>query len=658
MADEVVAAYASALFIRSEADIRRPVVLLTGERTNVYGVLEKHFRETALPPSERFWRTVRTQWTPMLDTWRPRVNGVQLKVLSGARLPESEEEWSVLHAALAGVCQHLRADTSVERLMGELRDFVGMVVDWWQNRKKTEGGNGTGNCLSSVGLMQRVASSGLLLGGMGLPLAKRQCTGGGGSGIGYLQLTPVPQPVSPVVYQSTIYAAPEIVQHTLLAGSGGSGRLPDRLGLMPPPPPPPLPPPPGNEALVMASSLRHYTSGQLPAHQVHMQDHDGSGRGGTGYLQHLTSNNDAQLFGHLFPGGGGGGGSGGGAGGSGGMADDERGGSQSPRDGSGGHLVQQDSALLPPLGGPLPGASSGGAAGNGCYPHSPRPDRQEGSAENKEPSRPSGAAPGPAAAAAQPAAAAAPDSKCFVSLNVGGFCFLTTAATLAAVEGSYFSKLAQQAAAAAAKARSAGSGSGSAATAAEYFVDRSGKIFEYVLDYLRSQRFGDSSSTLPRDERTLHLLAREADFYQLPDLADRARTALVTLAAATAGPLVEDTPSDVPASTALEGSAHGGQLMAARPGAAGQQHQQLLPNQQQPTVLDALFVETGFQEPANLATAQAAVLEKLNAMVQAKQVEGFAVVEFKCGSERESDWRNLHYHVLLRKAAAAAPSSS
>ena len=80
MADEVVAAYATKLFIRSEAEIRRPVVLLTGERTNVFGVLEKHFKETALPPSERFWRTVRTQWTPQLETWRPRVNGTQLKV--------------------------------------------------------------------------------------------------------------------------------------------------------------------------------------------------------------------------------------------------------------------------------------------------------------------------------------------------------------------------------------------------------------------------------------------------------------------------------------------------------------------------------------------------------------------------------------------------
>jgi hypothetical protein len=34
------------------------------------------------------------------------------------------------------------------------------------------------------------------------------------------------------------------------------------------------------------------------------------------------------------------------------------------------------------------------------------------------------------------------------------------------------------------------------------------QIFEYVLDFLRSHRFADSPSILPRDERTLQLLAR------------------------------------------------------------------------------------------------------------------------------------------------------
>ena len=65
-------------------------------------------------------------------------------MLSGARLPESEEEWVALRAALAALRQHLRADSSVDQLTAELRDFVAMVVAWWENRKKGEGGNGSG----------------------------------------------------------------------------------------------------------------------------------------------------------------------------------------------------------------------------------------------------------------------------------------------------------------------------------------------------------------------------------------------------------------------------------------------------------------------------------------------------------------------------------
>lgn len=72
----------------------------------------------------------------------------------------------------------------------------------------------------------------------------------------------------------------------------------------------------------------------------------------------------------------------------------------------------------------------------------------------------------PAQAARPAAAPPAADGKVFVTLNVGGHRFLTTAATLAAVGGSYFSKLAQQAAAAAAKGHNG----------SEYFVDRSGKV--------------------------------------------------------------------------------------------------------------------------------------------------------------------------------------
>lgn len=65
------------------------------------------------------------------------------QVLAGARLPESEEEWSALRSAITGVRQHLRGHTSVDLLLSDLKDFVAMVRivclaacllggDWWQ----------------------------------------------------------------------------------------------------------------------------------------------------------------------------------------------------------------------------------------------------------------------------------------------------------------------------------------------------------------------------------------------------------------------------------------------------------------------------------------------------------------------------------------------
>ncbi len=56
---------------------RHPSPPAAGERTNVYGVLEKHFCETALPPSERFWRAVRGScWPPAAEIWL-RVTALQ-----------------------------------------------------------------------------------------------------------------------------------------------------------------------------------------------------------------------------------------------------------------------------------------------------------------------------------------------------------------------------------------------------------------------------------------------------------------------------------------------------------------------------------------------------------------------------------------------------
>lgn len=146
------------------------------------------------------------------------------------------------------------------------------------------GGNGM--------LMKRVASAGMLLAPLGLPLSKKVC-------LEYAPLAPgqhlpgqhfhpaLPSPAQQPQYHhhgGSVYAAPEIVSHPLLGGGGGSGRLPDRL----------LPSPAAGAG----------ADGDLQAQQ--QQQHNGTMHGGGGYLQQLTSTtSDLQLFGQLFGGGGG-----------------------------------------------------------------------------------------------------------------------------------------------------------------------------------------------------------------------------------------------------------------------------------------------------------------------------------------------------------------
>ena len=104
-----------------------------------------------------------------------------------------------------------------------------------------------------------------------------------------------------------------------------------------------------------------------------------------------------------------------------------------------------------------------------------------------------------------------------VVLNVGGKQFSTTLATLASVEGSYFWKLAQKV-----KLSSTG----------DFFLDRNGDMFPYVLDYLRCQRYGEdfTSSGMPEDAKSLKLLKREAVFYRLAQLDAAIDQALAVLA--------------------------------------------------------------------------------------------------------------------------------
>lgn len=92
-----------------------------------------------------------------------------------------------------------------------------------------------------------------------------------------------------------------------------------------------------------------------------------------------------------------------------------------------------------------------------------------------------------------------------VALNVGGHRFLTTPATLAAAKGSCLWNLVtvqQQ--------RSVLP----ASLSGEIFIDRNGKIFEYVLEHLRTLRFGEpeKSVILPEDQLELAQLAREVGY--------------------------------------------------------------------------------------------------------------------------------------------------
>ena len=47
---------ASIIIISTDGSIRAPVITLQGEKSNPYGVVEKHFRPDILIGAERFWK--------------------------------------------------------------------------------------------------------------------------------------------------------------------------------------------------------------------------------------------------------------------------------------------------------------------------------------------------------------------------------------------------------------------------------------------------------------------------------------------------------------------------------------------------------------------------------------------------------------------------
>lgn len=115
--------------------------------------------------------------------------------------------------------------------------------------------------------------------------------------------------------------------------------------------------------------------------------------------------------------------------------------------------------------------------------------------------------------------------KSLVNVNVGGKHFSTTKATLEAVPGSYFAVLVSKDHL---KSR----------PTSEYYIDRSHRVFEYVLDHLRLQRYHPeavSSSSLPDNIHDLNLLLLDCKFYKLPALQNIVREAITKAEAADDG---------------------------------------------------------------------------------------------------------------------------
>ncbi|XP_075706175.1 potassium channel regulatory protein [Rhinoderma darwinii] len=91
-----------------------------------------------------------------------------------------------------------------------------------------------------------------------------------------------------------------------------------------------------------------------------------------------------------------------------------------------------------------------------------------------------------------------------ITLDVGGMKFSTLTSTLLRFPESKFAHMLD------------GSDRDFRIVNGQYFVDRDGNLFNYILDYLRT-----SHLTLPSDFSDYERLQREAEFYQIPSLAEQ-----------------------------------------------------------------------------------------------------------------------------------------
>ncbi|XP_063813118.1 potassium channel regulatory protein [Pseudophryne corroboree] len=91
-----------------------------------------------------------------------------------------------------------------------------------------------------------------------------------------------------------------------------------------------------------------------------------------------------------------------------------------------------------------------------------------------------------------------------ITLNVGGMKFSTLTSTLMRIPEARLAHILD------------GSDQDFKIVNGQYFVDRDGTLFSYILDYLRTSRL-----TLPSDFSDYERLQREAEFYNLPTLVEQ-----------------------------------------------------------------------------------------------------------------------------------------
>eukprot|EP00878_Enallax_costatus_P012103 GHUV01012636.1.p2 GENE.GHUV01012636.1~~GHUV01012636.1.p2 ORF type:complete len:322 (+),score=99.10 GHUV01012636.1:553-1518(+) len=163
--DEVQRVLGQCLVIKCDANgpYLAPVVTLGGEESNIYTLVEKHFRDEYLVGGEKFWRVVRADLE--VETWRPRVQGTQLKALAGARLPETEAEFDNISRVLQSLQDCLKPESSPQLYMKDLRTTIHQIQAWWENRnRRPDGGlkRGANTGPQPMGSKKRAFSAGAM----------------------------------------------------------------------------------------------------------------------------------------------------------------------------------------------------------------------------------------------------------------------------------------------------------------------------------------------------------------------------------------------------------------------------------------------------------------------------------------------------------------